>query len=158
MIEIAEEDYTALEGFRLAWRWTDQRWNVLPADALAAILPLRARKAAELYERTRVFKRGGGLLQVLEANYKVVAQIETAGRTAATVTRWLKEQTGGNVEQVVVCWSHELAVVTTYRVFCDYWNDFCYPASDDVAIVPMLEEWHLDWWHEEMFFMGGRRL
>jgi len=38
-----------------------------------------------------------------------------------------------------------------------YWDDFCYPGSDDVAISPEDDSWLLFYFHEEMFEFGQRR-
>jgi len=45
-----------------------------------------------------------------------------------------------------------LAICVSWGVFCEYWDDFCYPASDDVAIWPLSQEWFLIYDHSEKFF------
>ena len=45
-----------------------------------------------------------------------------------------------------------LAICVSWGVFCQYWDDFCYPASDDVTIWPLSEEWFLIYDHSEKFF------
>jgi hypothetical protein len=49
-------------------------------------------------------------------------------------------------------WDERLAICVSWGVFCQYWDDFCYPASDDVAIWPLSEEWFLIIDHSEKFF------
>ena len=37
-------------------------------------------------------------------------------------------------QTVIVHWDNTTAVETTWEVFAHYWDDFCYPSSDDVDI------------------------
>jgi len=38
-----------------------------------------------------------------------------------------------------------------WSVFCEYWDDFCYPSSDDVNIFLGNGEFFLRWHHYEVF-------
>src|SRR3712207_6991725 len=44
---------------------------------------------------------------------------------------------------VIVRWDESTAVRTTWEVFTRYWDDFCYPLSDDVAVFPDSGAWLL---------------
>ncbi len=69
---------------------------------------------------------------------------------------WLREQHGDLRDSVIIAWSSDCALRTTWEIFTDYWSDFCYPASDDVAGWPESERWVLFYHHEEQFeFVHG---
>jgi hypothetical protein len=57
-------------------------------------------------------------------------------------------------EPVIVSWDRQLAVFTTWGVFCHYWDDFCFPISHDVLIWPVSEHWALFYHHEEILFFS----
>ena len=46
-------------------------------------------------------------------------------------------------EQVLVVWDPRTALVTDWGVFVSAWDDFCYPASDEVRVVPLDLGWAL---------------
>jgi hypothetical protein len=56
--------------------------------------------------------------------------------------------------RLTVAWEPDLAVTLPAKVFCEFWNDFCYPASDDVVILPAPGGWLLRYHHEEEFLTG----
>jgi len=59
-----------------------------------------------------------------------------------------------SAEQIVVCWSAQTAVLTDWATFCAYWEELCYPSSDDVTVWPRDEAWVLCYDHWEMFRFG----
>jgi hypothetical protein len=69
---------------------------------------------------------------------------------------WLLVQFSEREQSILVSWDKDTAVVTDWGVFCDYWDDFCYPASDDVTVLPMAVEWILSYGHGESFEFGRR--
>ena len=150
MSETGESRFRSLETFPLNWRWTDSRWNRLPDDALRDIKPFRESKARELWKRSIEFCDQSGLAA---SRFEYIFRFNTElGHVAAR--RWLLEQSSNLNQEVVVSWSDELAVLARWAVFCDYWDDFCYPASDDVTIWPSSEDWVLAYFHHEEFIFG----
>ncbi len=81
---------------------------------------------------------------------------ETAAVENEDAQRWLLSKVPLANSKVVVSWTNDLAVLVSWEVFCSYWNDFCYPASDDVAIFPLSEDWMLLYDHAEVFIFGKR--
>ena len=72
-------------------------------------------------------------------------------------TKWLRLLPVALSELVTVRWDTSTAVKTTWEVFTDYWDDFCYPSSDDVEVFPESIEWLLLYRHWEQFEWGRRR-
>ena len=58
-------------------------------------------------------------------------------------------------QAILVHWLQDVAAVTDWATFCEYWDDFCYPMSD-VVIWPLPGEWALLYHHEEQFTFGVR--
>jgi len=58
---------------------------------------------------------------------------------------------------VFLSWDPNVALRTPWGIFRDYWDDFCYPASDDLTITPADDSWLLFYFHEEMFEFGKRK-
>ena len=154
MIELTDTDFQPLEQFRLKWRWTDPKWNQLPEDALSQIRPLTKEKAQEFWQRNHGYIDASGLSdKMFESVLRFDARWEIQ-----KVCDWLLQQVSDRGLLVIASWESGVAVLVSWDVFCDYWNDFCYPSGDDVLVWPLSGEWAMFWYHEEMFFFGRRRV
>lgn len=152
MFEIEKNDFCSLDSFPLKWRWTDYRWNKLPDDALKTIQPLVETKARELCQYSLQFENQSGLIQSLFEN---IEQVDTSAEESE-IQRWLVACSSNLNQTVIVSWDNKLAALVNWKVFCEYWYDFCYPSSDDVAIFPFTEEWMLIYSHDEYFVFGQK--
>lgn len=150
--DIRETDYKALDSFPLLSRWNDSRWNEFPPEVLAGIQPFRKEKARELCQYSLIFSNRNGLIE----EYFATIEETSAAQPKEMVKSWLLSRGPEENSKVVVSWDNELAVLVGWGVFCSYWNDFCYPTSDDVAIFPLSEEWMLLYDHAEVFLFGKR--
>ena len=127
-----------VQEFPLAWRWTDSRYSVLPTTVLAQLQPLTPDDARRAFERAQQFQRASRITHSADVS-------DERGRA------WLREQHAGVSDVVTVAWSPECALRTSWEIFTDYWSDFCYPSSDDVAVLPESDRWALFYDHEEQF-------
>jgi len=153
MLNIKETDFRTLDEFPLKWRWTDSRWNKLPKDALKTIQPFTDEKAFELLQYSLGFCNNTGLSEQYFAN---IFRIDASGDLLEN-KQWLLNHSSDKNQMVIVSWNHHHAVLVRRDIFCDYWNDFCYPASDDVTVWNLSEEWALMYLHDEEFVFGTRR-
>jgi hypothetical protein len=154
MLEIEETNFCSIDSFPLKWRWIDSRYNELPSNALSKIQPLVEIKARELFQHSKQFYNfETGLAKSLFENIK---QINASGEFDE-IQHWLLACSSNSNQTVIVSWNNRFAALVEWKVFCEYWDDFCYPASDDVAIFPFSEEWALLYSHEEYFIFGNRR-
>lgn len=133
MIEFRPLDFVPLADFPLRWRWTEPRGNTLPPRVLARIRPLSAARAAELAPHAAY---------LCDERRELSREMRADGE-AASVAAWLRTLHIDPTTRVVVSWDAASAVVTDWEVFCRYWDDFCYPAADDVTILPLSEDWVL---------------
>ena len=150
-MKVKELDFESLEDFPLKWRWTDALWNKLPDEDLDKIRPLTSIEAAKLDEYSNEFVGDGGLL---DTKFIDIDRIETSS-DEETVNRWLGEKSDDNTQEIIVSWDKQLAVMIDWGTFRKYWDDFCYPASDDVAIFPTSAAWILFYFHDEYFEFGS---
>ncbi|HEX4797438.1 MAG TPA: hypothetical protein VH370_26830 [Humisphaera sp.] len=138
-----DDSYT----FPLAWRWTQPSHNVLPPEVMAQIVPIPHAPMPP-----GVTARG-------EFDRSSFSEIQTASADIPCDqgTKWLRELPIALTEQVIVQWNSSTAVRTTWEIFTQYWDDFCYPSSDDVEVVPQSGEWVLMYHHWEVFGWGRRQ-
>jgi hypothetical protein len=136
----------------LAWRWTDPNHAVLSDHVLAQIHPVEQMEAVRLFQKGLCFVGRNGLIP--ETFPKIVRQ--RADILAEVGCCWLRQQQPDISQHVYVSWLCDTAIRTTWEVFINHWNNFCYPASDDVIIWPESENWALFYFHEEEFQFGRK--
>ena len=144
---------TSLENFPLIWRWTDPKYIVLTEEELSQIQPLDKASAKIVWKQSLEFASNKNDFSPNEKIFNRVEGIDSQNYEVAS--SWLKEKIP-DVE-IIVTWQPEFAVITNSNLFIKYWDDFCYPASDDVSIWPENESWILHYWHEEKFWYGIKR-
>lgn len=152
MISFEDADFRPLSELPIKWRWTDSRWNKLPKNDLETIKPLTETKARQLCQNSLSLLNQSGLNESLFENIK---QVDASGETSE-LQKWLLSCSSNSNQTVIVSWDNTKAALVQWKVFCEYWDDFCYPASDDVAIFPLSEEWMLFYGHSEYFVFGKR--
>jgi hypothetical protein len=137
---------------RLAWRWTEPDHEVSPDTVLAQMSPVAEAEAERLCR---------GSLHLVTRDGLHPAEFSPIARRSADVALevgrdWLREQQPILDLPVVVSWDESTAHRTTWEVFTAHWDTFCYPASDDVLILPDSIGWALAYFHWEEFQFGQR--
>jgi len=151
MLEVSDSDLRLLEEFQLKWRWTDAKWNKLPPTIIQQINPLAKEKASEIVKIHNQYFLADGLDS---ESFEEIKSIKADTTDSSAIQNRLKNKVFDESLLIVVSWTEDLAVRTTWSTFCDYWDDFCYPASDDVSISPIDLSWLLFYHHEEYFDFG----
>ncbi|MFK8004397.1 MAG: hypothetical protein AB8H86_32825 [Polyangiales bacterium] len=154
--EAENGDYASMSDFGLRDRWTEAKHTLLSASQLARIRPLNPSMTSEAWRFSLALRqpesKDGRPADSLYAN------IESLNVEQGDVgTEWLQRRIGHEGSPIIVCWNAFWAVETDARLFAQYWDSFCYPSSDDVAIFPLHCEWLVTYWHEEHLFFGRRR-
>ena len=152
MIVIKDSDLGSLEEFPLKWRWTESQWNKLPVDALNSIRPFTQNKASELLQYSLSFSDAGGLF---DSEFDQITTVD-ASTDSPNVRKWLRSCSADLSQRVIISWDNHHAALVDWDVFTEYWNDFCYPSSDDLAVWPLSNEWALMYLHSEVFVFGVR--
>jgi hypothetical protein len=132
-----------IQEFPLAWRWTDARYAVFAADVLPRLTPHSPDEASRLFEHAKVLSRSAD---------SAALHISADGPPAQVIA-WLRAQQPRFTEEVFVCWCGDTALRTDWSTFIEHWDDFCYPSSDDVTVLPQSGSWMLLYhhWHEFEF-------
>ena len=79
----------------------------------------------------------------------MIDQIHTKNKIETT--EWLSKRFPSKVADILVSWDKATCAMTNTDIFTAYWDDFCYPSSDDCDIIPIDGEWILQYDHHENF-------
>lgn len=136
---------TSINNFVLKWRFTDKNYSLLAPEDLSKIRPLEKESASIVWRQSIKLSSEGNYPSLNNAEY-----IECADHQS--VQKWLQSKLQG--EEIIVSWDSEVAVITTPSMVSRYWDDFCYPASDDVTIWSENKQWVVCYSHDEKFWYG----
>ncbi len=153
---IHENDYQPMHEFKLKWRWTDTRWNNLLTEDLLQIKPLQEKKAEEINEQSaRITTYIGQPL----SPYKEAAKIDCRPADSNNIVREMLQKEITKCHEVLyISWDPKLAVQTETIIFAKYWDDFCYPGSDDVVVWPQSENWVIIYSHDETLIYYQKKI
>jgi len=142
-----------IDGFILKWRWTDPKYCLVSENDLKQISPLDEDSSKQIWENSLTFVSEETDFSPSNNFFTKIEYIDTENNNG--VRNWLKKKLPNC--QIVVNWQPDSSVLTNTGVFIEYWDDFCYPSSDDVSIWPEDESWILHYWHEDKFWFGKRK-
>jgi hypothetical protein len=149
-------NFVPMEQFSLRWRWTDPKYRVLSGNELALVRPFDASAAAAAHSSainiltftSPTISATGVASLTLDEN----AVSHDASGEPQLVRHWLRELISGWDSEVIISWDPHTAVLAPWSLFVAYWDDFCYPSSDDVFVFPLTGAWLLYYEHEEIFY------
>lgn len=147
---ITADDFMSFQDFDLNWRFTDPKHNLLPEEDLSKIQPLSRTMSLQLHRQSEKYLGNATLLKSIFKSiesFKIPDDNEEA-------RKWLTDKGINPETQVAVSWDKSTCVLTTWEILCKYWDDFCYPSSDDVLIWAATEDWILYYCHHEIFEYG----
>ena len=147
--DLRPSDFTTIDSFPLRWRWTQATHAILPPRALATIHPLTVAAA------TRLGPVAARLCSEDKFN-QPTQSLNTESLMVHDVAAWLGALPVKPDQLVIVSWANDTAVQTQWDTFVAYWDDFCYPSSDDVAVWTPSNEWVLCYRHYERFEFRSR--
>lgn len=142
----------AITDFPLAWRWTSSSHAMFLPTELAALHPCSPDEAARIHDASIRALRGDSLdPQQFERIYTLSADIPVADACS-----WLRALSSDLTESVTLSWQRDTALRTTWELFTERWDDFCYPSSDDIVVLPDCGRWVLLYHHWEEFHFAAR--
>lgn len=138
--------------FPLIWRWTSPKHALFSPAELAGLHPCSGAEAAHIYLDSRPFATRLGL----DPRWFSSVLVHDADTPVAEGCSWLRGQCADLTEQVTLSWDRGTALRTNWEFFTAQWDDFCYPLSDDVLVLPDSARWVLFYHHAEIFYFGNR--
>jgi hypothetical protein len=147
-----------LAAFPYAWRFLDERWDMLPQRVLDRLRPLDPEASQAVTQRGRVLRRGGPFV-VNTDRYRAVAGHTLVSDDLpgdALVRRWLAGLPIGAGEAVYVSWGNGAVLVTDWETCVEVWDSLFYP-FDTVDVFDDTLAWAVLMGPEEwaVFVVGG---
>lgn len=145
MIELHDSDFDRIDGFPLLWRWTEENHAIFLPQELKLIRPFKVGIAQKLNDKLLAVDQANGLNRSVTEGLRV---IESNDENDSEIQNWLVNLPVKETEQVMLSWSSETAIMTSWKLFTERWSDFWYPSSDDLTVTSISFSWVLAISHE----------
>lgn len=139
-IEIDTHEIIPFEDFELNWRWDDFHNPDISLEDKGQIKPLSIVESKRINKVIDYFKSESNLLKSFEQTDWFRASSETK-ESIDKFSNDFKELTKDYVENLFISWNRSTCIYTTKEIFIKYWDDFCYPSSDNITIISELTNW-----------------
>ncbi len=148
--KLTENDVIPFKEFELKWRFTDDKYNQLPDEDLSLIFPI-AKKRADEYSKNSLRYLDNACL--LKSEFGEIDSFKISNDYEEVIS-WLNAKQIDPETKIIISWDESNCVMTYWSIFCKYWDDFCYPSSDDILIWPSSVDWILYYGHHEILEYG----
>ena len=141
MSPLTANSFTSLDEFPLGWRFTPQRLARAAGEIASKLRPIAPESAAHLARvaAERAQQAEGEMHAFRSDDSPAAVQVNLRALPVDPGT------------EIILSWNPSTALTTDWATFVAHWDDFCYPASDDVAIWAVGAEWTLRYHHYEVF-------
>jgi hypothetical protein len=147
VITVPPEETIPIGDFPLVWRWTSETHAVFTPAELASMRAINERASATLHDY--LLSQGLMRREPDPVSFQEVA-LDAEHLSEERVAAWLCALPVVQEERAWVCYPHwSNSVEVPWDLFVQRWDDFCYPSSDDVVVVPPSGAWVLEYWHYE---------
>ncbi|WP_194777641.1 hypothetical protein [Pararhodonellum marinum] len=144
-----------MHDFELKWRFTEEKYDILPASNLDQIKPLSYEAADFLHQYIRStelhadepFKKS--LFQKVEHMYILEGNEKE-------VKNWLYQRGIPVDKNVLVSWSKEVGVMVPWKILIEHFDSFYYAGSDDLTVLDESSAWALLFAHWDTIFFGTK--
>lgn len=139
-IEVDNKEVIPLEDFELNWRWEKTHSPEITETEKAQIEPVseveskRLNKIIDFFEKEDNLNTSFTQTDWIGASSESDEKIEHfRSKLTSIIEQW--------DERVIVTWNRTTTLRASKEIFLKYWDDFCYPSSDDVTIISEKTNW-----------------
>ncbi|MBC5775276.1 hypothetical protein H8S95_14450 [Pontibacter sp. KCTC 32443] len=139
-IEIDNKEVIPLRDFKLTWRWEKTHNPEITETEKVQIEPVSEAESKRLNKIIDFFEKEDNLnmsfiptdwISASSENNEKIEQFRS--KLTSIIEQW--------DERVIVTWDRTTTLRTSKEIFLKYWDDFCYPSSDDVTIISEKTNW-----------------
>jgi hypothetical protein len=150
------EHVISMDDFSLKWRFTDEKYCVLPEMHLNQIKPLDKDASAFLWNYIletnlhanvpfkKKFFRNIDTIQILEENKK-------------EIKKWLYQRGLPFEKEVFLSYQPNEALIVPWKILIKYFDEFHYQGSDDLTVIDQSLEWALLFFHMGEIYWGTNK-
>jgi hypothetical protein len=139
-IELNTEEIIPFDDFELSWRWDNIHNPDISLEEKGLIKPLSVQESKRINKVIDYFELESNLHNTFEPTDWIRASSETKD-SIDKFSNDFQLLTHDYDESLFIAWNRSTCVYTKKEIFIKFWDDFCYPSSDDITIISELTNW-----------------
>ena len=155
-IEFDVKEIIPFEKFNLFWRWDSAHNPTMLTEEREQIKMFSEIESKRLNKVINYYESESNLRKSFESSDWFLSSSETELKKKKFADNF-RQLTQNHDENLFISWNRRTCVYTTKEIFIKYWDDFCYPSSDDVTIISELTNWIYFYNHIEVGIFWERK-
>jgi hypothetical protein len=139
-IELNTKEVIPFEDFELSWRWDNIHNSDISLEEKGQIKPLTIQESKLINKVIEYFESESNLHNTFEPTDWIRASSETKDSIDKFANDF-QQLTQDYNENLFISWNRSTCIYTSKEIFIKFWDDFCYPSSDDITIISELTNW-----------------
>ena len=146
----------SLDNFLLKWRFTEDKYDVLPDQHLEQLKPLDKVASHCLWNYISQTNLHSDV-PFKKDFFRTVDKTKILDGNEKEIKKWLYQRGLAFDKQVFLSWDEENAMIVPWKLLIKYFDSFYYPSSDDLTVFDKSLNWALLFYHEEEIYFGTNK-
>ena len=143
-----------LSEFSMKWRFTEEKYNILPEIHLNQIEPLD--KEGSSFLADYLSKIGLHANIPFKNNYfRTIDKARILEDNKQEIKKWLYHRGLPFDKKVYLNYNQDSSLIVPWKIFVKYFDDFYY--SDDLTIFDESLQWAILFYHEDEIYFGSKK-
>ncbi|WP_186755675.1 DUF2947 family protein [Echinicola salinicaeni] len=145
-----------MDGFILKWRFTEEKYDLLPDNYLNELKPLD-KEASHFLDNYISKTTLHNQIPFKKDFFRVIDKARILEGNEKEIKKWLYHRALPFDKTVFLSWDRETSMKTKWKFLVKYWDSFFYGGSDDLTVFDESLEWALLFFHENEIYWGTNR-
>lgn len=148
-LSVNKKEIIQLSDFELSWRWQKSHNKFITEKEKSLLSPLSEIESKRLFKAIEHWKHKIKINDDYSESDWMMASSESDLKVKEFRVK-LEKSLNAYKENVIINWDRRTTLLTTKNIFTKYWDDFCYPSSDDTTIISTELNWLIEFSHYEV--------
>ncbi|WP_075343390.1 hypothetical protein [Tenacibaculum agarivorans] len=145
-----------MEKFRLKWRFTEKKYDILPQIHLEQLKPLN-KKASKFIWDFISNSRMHNETPFKKDFFNTIDKVKILDSNKKEIKKWLYQRGLPFEKEVFLSWQSEDAMIVPWKLLIKYFDSFYYGSSDDLTIIDQSLNWAVLFYHEDEIYFGTNK-
>jgi len=141
--------------FRLKWRFTDPKYDLLPQEHLDQLQPLDKEASKFLFDYISNAHLHDDI-PFRKDFFRTIDKMRIQTGNESEVKKWLYHRGLPFDKKVFLLWNEE-AMMLPWKLLIKYFDSFYYSGSDDLSVFDQGLSWALMFFHEDEVYFGTNK-
>ena len=150
------EHIISMNDFSLKWRFTEEKYAVLPDLHLSQIKPLDKKASKFLWDYISDTNLHNDV-PFKKDFFRNIDMIDISDDNKLEIKKWLYQRGLPFKKEVFLSYTSNEALIIPWKVLIKYFDEFHYQGSDDLTVIDQSLEWALLFFHEGEIHWGTNK-